>query len=50
MLSFLSGDESNSKEKEIKAIESKIEKVEALKSICNLFIEKFKSDITSLVK
>jgi hypothetical protein len=50
MLSFLSDDESNSKEKEIKAIESKIEKVEALKSICDLFIEKFKSDITGLVK
>jgi len=50
MLSFLSDDESNSKEKEIKAIESKIEKVEELKSICDLFIEKFKSDITTLVK
>lgn len=50
MLSFLSDDDSHSKEKEIKTIESKIEKVEALKSICDLFIEKFKLDITGLVK
>lgn len=48
MLSFLSGDESNSKEKEIKAIESKIEKVEALKFICDLFIEKFNDDLSKL--
>lgn len=45
MLSFLSDDESNSKEKEIKAIESKIEKVEALKSICDMFINKFKDEL-----
>ena len=45
MLSFLSDDEANSKGKEIKAIESKIEKVEALKSICDMFIEKYQNDI-----
>jgi hypothetical protein len=48
MLSLLSDDGSNSKEKEIKAIESKIEKVEALKSICDLFIEKFNDDLSQL--
>jgi hypothetical protein len=48
MLSFLSDKESNSKEKEIKAIESKIEKVETLKSICDLFIEKFNDDLSQL--
>ncbi len=50
MLSFISDDETNSKEKEIKAIESKIEKVEALKSICDMFIEKYQSDITHIDK
>ncbi|WP_282130454.1 hypothetical protein [Pseudoalteromonas aliena] len=45
MLSFVSDDEANSKENQIKAIESKIEKVEALKSICDMFIEKFNTEI-----
>lgn len=45
MLSFFSNDEPDSKEKEIKAIESKIKKIETLKSICDFFIEKYKSDI-----
>jgi len=48
MLSFLSDGEPNSKEKEVKAIESKIEKVEALKSICDLFVKKYKSDIDDI--
>ena len=48
MLSFLSDDGANSKDKEIKSIESKIEKVEALKSICDLFIEKFSDDLSQL--
>lgn len=48
MLSFLSDEEANSKEKEIKAIESKIEKIEALKSICDVFIEKFNDEIVNL--
>ncbi|AGP78819.1 hypothetical protein I633_15195 [Alteromonas mediterranea 615] len=50
MLSFISDEEANSKENEIKAIESKIEKVEALKSICELFIEKYQKDITQIDK
>ena len=50
MLSFLSDEEANSKEKEIKAIESKIEKVEALKSICDVFIEKYQKDISLIEK
>ncbi|MEZ9507488.1 hypothetical protein AB4157_11185 [Vibrio cyclitrophicus] len=50
MLSFLSDEEANSKENEIKAIESKIEKVEALKSICDLFIEKYQKDIVIIDK
>ena len=45
MLSFISDEEASSKESEIKAIESKIEKVETLKSICNMFIEKYQKDI-----
>jgi len=45
MLSFISDEEANSKENQIKAIESKIEKVEALKSICDMFIEKFNTEI-----
>jgi hypothetical protein len=46
MLSFLSDDdESNSKEKELKTIQSKIEKVEALKSICDIFIEKYNAHL-----
>lgn len=50
MLSFLSGEEANSKENEIKAIESKIEKVEALKSICDMFIEKYQNEIAVINK
>lgn len=50
MLSFLSDDEANSKEKELKAIESNIENVEALKSICDMFIEKYQFDITQIDK
>lgn len=50
MLSFLSDEEANSKENEIKAIESKIEKVEALKSICDVFIEKYQKDIAIIDK
>ena len=50
MLSFVSDDEANSKENQIKAIESKIEKVEALKSICDMFIEKYQYDITQIDK
>nr|PMK17902.1 hypothetical protein BCU10_00445 [Vibrio splendidus] len=48
MLNFISDEETNSKENKIKAIESKIEKVEALKSICDVFIEKHQSDIATL--
>ncbi|MEM5554893.1 hypothetical protein WNY51_08335 [Pseudocolwellia sp. AS88] len=48
MLSFISDEEANSKENKIKAIESKIEKVKALKSICNLFIDKFSDDLSQL--
>lgn len=50
MLSFISDDEANSKEKEVKAIESKIEKIETLKSICDMFIEKYQYDITQIDK
>ncbi|MEP1743776.1 MAG: hypothetical protein ABJI60_02405 [Kangiellaceae bacterium] len=50
MLSFISDEEANSKENEIKAIESKIDKVEALKSICDTFIEKYQYDITQIDK
>ncbi|MCG9641739.1 hypothetical protein L1D22_17940 [Vibrio sp. Isolate34] len=50
MLSFLSGEEANSKENEIKAIESKIEKIEALKSICDMFIEKYQNEIAVINK
>lgn len=48
MLSFLSDDESNSKEKELKTIESKIKKVEALKSICDIFIEKYNAQLLKI--
>jgi len=49
MLSFLSeNDESKSKNNEIKALESKLAKVEALKSVCDLFVEKYKSDIADI--
>lgn len=44
MLSFISDEEANSKDTVIKAIESKIAKVEALKSICDVFIEKYQKD------
>ena len=48
MLSFLSdeNDESKSKNKEIKDIESKIQKVEALKNICDFFAEKYKLELS----
>lgn len=50
MLSFLSDedDESKSRDKEIKVLESKLAKVEALKSICDVFSEKYKHELLQL--
>jgi hypothetical protein len=50
MLSFFSDedDESKSKDKEIKVLESKLAKVEALKSICDVFSEKYKNELLQL--
>lgn len=50
MLSFLSDedDESKSKSKEIKVIESKLAKVEALKSMCDVFVEKYNHELLQL--
>lgn len=48
MLSFFTYDEANSTEEEIKAVESKIAKVEELKSICDTLIEKYKSDVIKI--
>ena len=48
MLSFLSDENDKSKEKEIKVIESKLAKVEALKSICDIFVEKFNQELLQL--
>jgi len=47
MLSFLSDDddESRLRESKIKSLESKIEKVEALKTICDVFIERYKHEL-----
>ncbi|MGC0120982.1 hypothetical protein [Pseudoalteromonas piscicida] len=50
MLSFISDEEANSTEYEIKAIQSKIEKVKALKSICDVFIVKYQNDIALIDK
>jgi hypothetical protein len=50
ILSFLSDEdgESKSKDKEIKVLESKLAKVEALKSICDVFSEKYKHELLQL--
>lgn len=50
MLSFFSDedDESKSKDKEIKVLESKLAKVKALKSICDVFSEKYKNELLQL--
>lgn len=49
MLSFLF-DESESQDKEIKTIESRINNAKALKSICDSFIEKYQLEIADIVK
>jgi hypothetical protein len=48
MLSFLSDedDESKLKEEEIKNIEAKIQKIETLKTICDIFTERFRLDLS----
>jgi hypothetical protein len=46
MLSLISDVNLKSKEKEIKVIESKLAKVEALKSICDTFVDKFNQELS----
>jgi hypothetical protein len=48
MLRFLSDENDKSKEKDIKVIESKLAKVEALKSICDTFVEKYNQKLLQL--
>lgn len=47
MLSFVGevNDETKLRENEVAEVKSKIQKVESLKAICDVFLEKFKNDL-----
>ena len=49
MLDFMYDEPDKSKEKEIKSIKSKIQKIEVLKSICDVFTEKYNLELSQKI-